>query len=205
MQPFTTLTAVGVPLDERNVDTNQLCPTRFNKIPEDDPEYARILFNNQRFAPDGRVLSDFILNQAPFDHAGIMVADDNFGCGSSRESAVYALVAFGIRCVIAPSFGDIFAANAAKNGLLTVELPSEVCDELRTQLREAPGTTLSVDLEQCKLTVTGGRERAFSVHATVRRNLLGGLDDVGVTQQFASEIEAFEARHKHALPWAFSD
>ena len=85
MQPFTTFSAVGVPIDDRNVDTNQLCPTRFNKVPEDDPNYARILFNNQRFAPDGSVLPDFILNRAPYDRAGIMVADDNFGCGSSRQ------------------------------------------------------------------------------------------------------------------------
>jgi len=205
MQPFTTFSAVGVPIDERNVDTNQLCPTRFNKVPEDDPNYARILFNNQRFAPDGGVLPDFILNRAPYDRAGIMVADDNFGCGSSRESAVYALLAFGIRCVIAPGFGDIFAANAAKNGLLTVTLPGEVCEQLRTHLRDSPGTSINVDLQQCTVSVAGISENAFEMPATVRRNLLGGLDDVGVTQQFAKAIETFELRHRRALPWAFKE
>ena len=129
MQPFTKLTAIAVPLDEPNIDTNQLCPTRFNKVPR-GPKYAQVLFHDLRFNADGSE-QDFILNREPYRSAGIVVADRNFGCGSSRESAVYALYEFGIRCVIAPSFGDIFANNSCKNGLLPVVLPDAAAAAIR--------------------------------------------------------------------------
>ena len=121
MEPFRVLEAVAVPIDEVNVDTNQLCPTRFNKVPR-GPAYERILFHDRRFNADGNENPDFILNREPYRHARIIVAERNFGCGSSRESAVYALQAFGVRSVIAPSFGDIFASNCLKNGLLPVRV-----------------------------------------------------------------------------------
>jgi len=205
MQPYEKFNAVAVPMDERNLDTNQLCPTRFNKIPVTDPDYQRILFNNQRFNDDGSERSDFILNQQPFRDAGILIADDNFGCGSSRESAVYALLAFGIRCVIAPSFGDIFFNNATKNGLLPVVLDASVCDELRQSLHANPGESLGVDLEAQTITVASGASHAFEIHPTVKHRLLEGLDDVGVTLEFRDDIAAFERKHHAAMPWLFDN
>src|SRR5689334_12789541 len=144
MTPFTTLTAIAAPIDEPNVDTNQLCPTRFNKVPR-GPEHARILFHDRRFNADGSE-KEHILNVEPFNRAQVIVSDRNWGCGSSRESAVYALYEFGIRCVIAPSFGDIHANNCYKNGLLPVVLPDHECAAMRAHLRDHPGATISVDL-----------------------------------------------------------
>src|SRR5471032_906142 len=145
MQAFTTITAIAAPIDEANVDTNQLCPTRFNKVPR-GPKYAQILFHDRRFNADGSE-KEYLLNVEPFRSARILVADRNFGCGSSRESAVYALYEFGIRCVIAPSFADIHANNCSKNGLLPVVLPEAETDAIRAQLRARPSSTLTVDLK----------------------------------------------------------
>ena len=156
MEPFVRIDSIAAPLEGRNLDTNQLCPTRFNKVPIGDPDYPRILFHNQRFADDGTEIPDFVLNREPFRRAGILVGDENFGCGSSRESAVYALLAFGIRCVVAPSFGDIFHANCTKNGLLPAVLPKEVCERVRAALRARPGARLAVDLKA--QTVSGPEE-----------------------------------------------
>ncbi len=204
MDAFTSLKAVAVPFDERNLDTNQLCPTRFNKIPVSDPDYQRILFNNQRFAEDGSEHSDFILNQTPYRNSGILVADENFGCGSSRESAVYALLAFGIRCVIAPSFGDIFFSNATKNGLLPVQLSADTCDALRQLLHDSPGREMAIDLEQQTVTGPDGSRHQFDLHATLKYRLLNGLDDVGVTRQYSQSILDFEREHHAAMPWLFT-
>ena len=223
MEPFVRIEAIAVPMDARNLDTNQLCPTRFNKVPIDDPGYHRILFHNQRFDGGGAEVPDFILNREPYRRAGVMVADENFGCGSSRESAVYALLAFGIRCVVAPSFGDIFYGNCTKNGLLPVVLPADACARMRAALHARPGARIEVDL--AAQTVAGpeaepdtaprarpeaapdpgaGRERhRFDVHPTVKRCLLEGLDDVGLTMRYADAIEGFEARHRAAMPWVF--
>ena len=203
MKPFVRLEAVAVPMEGRNLDTNQLCPTRFNKVPIGDPDYPRILFHNQRFSGDGTEIPDFILNREPFRRAGIMVGDENFGCGSSRESAVYALLAFGIRSVLAPSFGDIFHANCTKNGLLPVVLSKEVCDRIRAALHARPGTRLKVDLEAQRVEGPDGESHRFDVHPTVRRCLLQGLDDIDLTLQHAGAIDAFEARHHRRMPWVF--
>src|SRR3954470_13041389 len=159
MQPFTKLTGIAAPIDEANIDTNQLCPTRFNKVPR-GPKYAQVLFHDRRFNADGSE-KEFLLNVEPFRSARILVADRNFGCGSSRESAVYALHEFGIRCVIAPSFGDIHANNCAKNGLLTVVLPEAECAAIRRQLRENPGASVSVDLGAQTVTEPTGTVRRF--------------------------------------------
>jgi 3-isopropylmalate/(R)-2-methylmalate dehydratase small subunit len=133
---FYTRGAIAAPIDEPNVDTNQLCPTRFNKVPR-GPEYARVLFHDRRFEADGRE-KDFVLNREPYRHARIIVADRNWGIGSSRESAVYALFEFGIRCVIASSFGDIHANNCYKNGLLPVTLADAEVADIRGQLHAKP-------------------------------------------------------------------
>src|SRR5689334_8685442 len=173
MEPFTNLTAVAVPFDEQNVDTNQVCPTRFNKVPR-GPKYAQVLFHDQRFNPDGTE-KDFILNREPHRQAQIMVADRNFGCGSSRESAVYALYEFGIRCVIAPSFGDIHANNCCKNGLLPVVLSEAEVTAMRRQLHEHPGATISVDLAAQTVTDAAGEVHRFEIHPVRKKCLLEGL------------------------------
>src|SRR5260370_36937803 len=134
MDKFTIWKAVGVPFDQPNIDTNQLCPTRFNKV-EKGPKYAQVLFHDLRFNPDGSEKHDFILNQPRYRKAGIFVADRNFGCGSSRESAVYAVATFGIRAIIAPSFGDIFFNNCLKNSVVPVVLAAATCAAMRAQLR----------------------------------------------------------------------
>ena len=204
MEPFVRFEAVAAPIEGRNLDTNQLCPTRFNKVPIGDPDYPRILFHNQRFADDGTEIAGFILNREPFRRAGILVGDENFGCGSSRESAVYALLAFGVRCVVAPSFGDIFHANCTKNGLLPVVLAKEVCDRMRDALLARPGGRLRVDLEaQTVSGPEGGEPHRFDVHPTIRRCLLEGLDDVGLTMRYAGAIDAFEKGHQRRMPWVF--
>ena len=199
MEPFARLTAIAVPIDEANVDTNQLCPTRFNKVPR-GPGHARILFHDRRFNADGSE-KEHILNVEPFKRARIVVSDRNWGCGSSRESAVYALYEFGIRCVIAPSFGDIHANNCCKNGLLPVVLPEAACADLRRQLRERPGTTIAVDLVAQTVTDAAGTVHPFELHPVRRKCLLEGLDDIARTQQYQREIAAFEDAYRRDRPW----
>ena len=202
MEPFKKLRAAAAPIDITNLDTNQLCPTRFNKIPLTDQDYQRILFNNQRYQSDG-TLTDFILNRPPYRDSQILVGDENFGCGSSRESAVYALVAFGIRVIIAPSFGDIFFSNCTKNGLLPVILASDICAAWRAALHTEPGLQLEVDLEGLCVTGPAQEKHAFSLHPTIRERMLAGLDEVGITRELNDQITAFEEAHKIRMPWAF--
>ncbi len=202
MNPFTTLTAIAAPLDEANIDTNQLCPTRFNKVPR-GPKYRQVLFHDLRFTAEGDE-KEFLLNVEPYCSAGILVADRNFGCGSSRESAVYALYEFGIRCVIAPSFGDIFANNAGKNGLLPVVLPEPVAASIRAQLRDRPGATLNVDLNAQTVTDPSGDVHHFEIHPVRKKCLLEGLDDVARTGQYKNMVEAFEAAYRAERPWLYA-
>lgn len=201
MKPFTTLTAIAAPFEQPNIDTNQLCPTRFNKVPR-GPKYAQVLFHDLRFNADGSE-KEFILNAEPYNRAGIIVADRNFGCGSSRESAVYALYEFGIRCVIAPSFGDIFANNCGKNGLLPVALPAAVCADIRRQLCDHVGATLAIDLDAQTVTDLNGAVHTFDIHPVRKKCLLEGLDDVDRTRQYQGAIEAFEAAYKRERSWLY--
>jgi 3-isopropylmalate/(R)-2-methylmalate dehydratase small subunit len=203
MTPFTTLTAIAVPLEEANIDTNQLCPTRFNKVPR-GPEYARVLFHDRRFNADGTE-KEFILNAEPYRQARIFVADRNFGCGSSRESAVYALFEFGIRCIIAPSFGDIHANNCAKNGILPLVLPDAEAAAIRQQLRERTGATLTVDLAAQTVTDAVGQVHRFEVHPVRKKCLLLGLDDIARTREYAAQTAGFEAAYRAARPWLYGD
>jgi len=203
MQPFTTVTGIAAPIDEANVDTNQLCPTRFNKVPR-GPRYRDILFYDQRVDPQGN-RTGFLLDRDPWTRAQILVADANFGCGSSRETAVYALAEFGIRCVIAPSFGDIFDANCAKNGLLTVVLPAATCARLRERLHADPAAALCVDLEAQVVIDPDGVRHAFPIASIRKRCLLNGHDDIARTGEYAARIEAFEAAHRAAHPEMFPD
>ena len=156
MEPFTRVTAVGLPIDLPNVDTDRVIPARFLRKDRSVPEYARYLFHDVRFDADGAERPDFIMNRAPYRGARIVVAAENFGCGSSREAAVWVLAANGFRSVIAPSLGDIFHQNCFKNGVLPVILPADVVAGLRRQLHQRPGATLTVDLEAQTVTAPDG-------------------------------------------------
>jgi 3-isopropylmalate/(R)-2-methylmalate dehydratase small subunit len=191
-EPFTTFTAIAAPLDLSNVDTDQIMPARFMRRPRDE-RYSNYGFHDLRFTPDGARRDDFVLNRPPFDRAGILVAARNFGVGSSREAAVYALLALGIRCVVAESFGDIFFGNALKNGLLPVRLPEAAVTALRAQVLAAPGSELTVDLPRNLLTASGDIAHDFVIPPFARDCLLRGLDEIGLTQTLLPEIEAFEA------------
>jgi 3-isopropylmalate/(R)-2-methylmalate dehydratase small subunit len=199
MEPFIKLTALAVPLDEQNIDTNQICPTRFNKVPR-GPKYAEVLFHDLRFNEDGTE-KPFILNREPYRQAKIVVADTNFGCGSSRESAVYALYEFGIRCVIAPSFGDIFTSNSFKNGLLPVVLSQPATASIRAQLREQPGGELTVDLFAQTVTDAVGEVHSFQIHPVRKKCLLEGLNDIARTDAYRAERDRFEAVYRVQYPW----
>ena len=202
MKSFTKLTAIACPFDEVNVDTNQLCPTRFNKLPIGDPYLQKVMFHDQRFTHDGKKRNtDFIFNRSPYTKAEIIVADRNWGIGSSRESAVYAMAAFGIKSVIAVSFGDIHYNNMTKNGLCPVELSQEACQDLRNQLLQNVGAVITVNLEEMKVIAPNGTEYQFQMHPLKVRCLLEGLDDIALTSEFFSEIKEFEERHHHANPF----
>lgn len=203
MTPFTTLTAIAAPIDEPNVDTNQLCPTRFNKVPR-GPAHAKILFHDRRFNADGSE-KEHLLNAEPFNRAQIIVADRNWGCGSSRESAVYALYEFGIRCVIASSFADIHSNNCYKNGLLPVVLSDEACAAIRKQLRDHPGAAISVDLAAQTVIDPSGKTHRFDIHPVRKTCLLEGLDDIARTLQYQNERDAFEAAYRDERPWLYTE
>ncbi|MSP67310.1 MAG: 3-isopropylmalate dehydratase small subunit [Alphaproteobacteria bacterium] len=200
MRPFTTLAAVAAPMDAVNVDTDQIIPARFLKYPRSGG-YGGFLFHDLRFGDDGSERPDFVLNQEPFRAAQILVANTNFACGSSREGAVYALADFGIRAVVAPSFGDIFHANCLKNGLLPIRLPAATVAALRAALHAAPGGRIAIDLAQRQLTAPGGSSHDFEIDPHWQRMLLEGLDELGLTLTQLAEIEAFEAGYRAARPW----
>jgi 3-isopropylmalate/(R)-2-methylmalate dehydratase small subunit len=204
MTPFTTLTAVAVPFDEPNVDTNQLCPTRFNKVPR-GPQYSDILFHDRRFNKDGSKRQGFILDHEPYTQAEIIVADRNFGCGSSRETAVYALAEFGFRVIVASSYGDIFFNSCFKVGVLPIVLAPEICVHLRSQLHENVGASLTVDLETQEILDVEGITHRFEVHALRRKSLLSGLDDVALTDSFAETTIPFEANYRQRFQWLYKN
>jgi 3-isopropylmalate/(R)-2-methylmalate dehydratase small subunit len=202
VQVFTRVTAVAVPIDLPNVDTDRVIPARFLRKDKNVPEYASFLFHDVRFNADGSEKPEFVLNRQGFRGAGIVVAAENFGCGSSREAAVWALAAYGVRSVIAPSLGDIFHQNCFKNGLLPVILPAGVVDELRRQLHTRPGATLTVDLETQSVTAPDGARHRFEVDAFRKEMLLSGRDEIGLTLGFEVKIAEFEARHAREMAWA---
>jgi 3-isopropylmalate/(R)-2-methylmalate dehydratase small subunit len=201
VQPFTRLTAVAIPIDLPNVDTDRIIPARFLRKPQTTPGYERFLFHDVRFDGAGAERPEFVLNQPPFREARIVVAAENFGCGSSREAAVWALGAYGIRAVIAPSLGDIFHQNCGKNGVLAVLLPSPVVADLRRRLHARPGATLTVDLEAQTVTAPGGAVHRFEIDPFRKQMLLSGQDDIGLTLGHEAQIAAYEARHRAAPPW----
>jgi 3-isopropylmalate/(R)-2-methylmalate dehydratase small subunit len=196
MEPFTNVTAAAAPLDLPNIDTDRVIPARFLRRPQD--QYAGLLFHDVRFDDQGNEREDFVLNQAPFREAKVLVVADNFGCGSSREAAVWALQAHGIRSVIAPSLGDIFHENCYKNGLLPVILPPEIVADVRRQLHANPGAPITVDLESQTVTAPDGQTHRFDVDAFRKQALLSGQDEIALTLGYEKEIAAFEARRTAA-------
>jgi 3-isopropylmalate/(R)-2-methylmalate dehydratase small subunit len=200
MQPFTTLTGIAAPMPAANVDTDKIIPARFLKTIA-RTGLGKNLFANMRYEEDGSEKPDFVLNQEPYRRAEILIAYENFGCGSSREHAPWALLDFGIRCVIAPDFADIFHNNCFKNGILPVRLPREVCERLMDDARLGGNARLTVDLERQVVVRPSGEEIPFEVDPLRKHLLLNGLDDIGQTLQHAAAIDAFEAKRRTAQPW----
>jgi 3-isopropylmalate/(R)-2-methylmalate dehydratase small subunit len=194
MNPFRKHTGLVAPLDRVNVDTDQIIPKQFLKRIE-RTGFGQFLFNDWRFSADGNKIGDFVLHTPRYQNASILVAGKNFGCGSSREHAVWALADFGFRVVIASSFADIFANNSLKNGLLTVRLTEEQVTEILRRTKEVENYQLTVDLEALSVKDTQGFAAAFTVDEFARHCLLNGLDDIGLTLQHESEIAAYERKH----------
>lgn len=198
MDPFTTFKAPAVPFDQPNVDTDQIIPSRFLRKPRGDG-YHPYLFHDAANRPDGTPAPDFILNRPEFSSARILVSMRNFGCGSSREGAVWALFDRGFRAVIAPSFGDIFYSNAMKNGMLPVVLDEEVCGALRAALNAAPGSEIAIDLPSQTVTGPDGKTVGFDIDPSRKRALIEGEDEVAATMRYLDRIKAYEAEAGHAL------
>ena len=197
MQPFTTLTAVAAPLPLANVDTDKIIPARFLKTIK-RTGLGQHLFDTLRFEPDGSERADFVLNQPAYREAGVLIAHENFGCGSSREHAPWALLDFGIRCVIAPSFADIFAGNAFKNGILTVALPQAAVDRL---LEVAETDPIAIDLEHQTVTTPFQDRFEFEIDPFRKQCLTGGLDEVAITLASEAAIAGYEAQMRNTRPW----
>jgi len=200
MEPFTKLTACAAPIDILNCDTDRIIPARFLRKPR-EPGFERWLFHDMRFDGEGNERPDFILNQPPYRSARILVADANYGCGSSREAAVYVMYDYGIRSVIAPSFGDIHYGNALQNGFLPIVLPAADCAKLRSQLHDRPGAEISVDLPAQTVTGPDGTLYRFEIDPAAKERLVKGLDDVGLVLQHIERIEGHEERYFEAHPW----
>jgi 3-isopropylmalate/(R)-2-methylmalate dehydratase small subunit len=200
MQKFDRLTGVAAPLPLINVDTDMIIPKQFLKTIK-RTGLGKNLFDEMRYTPDGAEIPDFVLNRPAYRNAQILVAGENFGCGSSREHAPWALLDFGIRCVIAPSFADIFYNNCFKNGILAIALPQSDVDKLMDDARRGANAVLSVDLESQTVTGPDGGSIPFEIDPFRKRCLLEGLDDIGLTLEKADAIAAFEAKRAVAAPW----
>lgn len=212
MNPFTQLDGQVIPIDRPNIDTDAIIPKQYLKSIKRSG-FGPNLFDDWRYLDPGDVLVDnstrrpnpeFVLNQARYQNGEILLARENFGCGSSREHAVWALVDYGIRVVIAPSFADIFSGNTVNNGLLAITLASETIDQLFDEVTEATDYKLNVDLQQQTITTPSGQVITFSIEEYRRHRLLNGLDDIGMTLLHREEIEAYEMRRKQESPWLFA-
>jgi 3-isopropylmalate/(R)-2-methylmalate dehydratase small subunit len=197
MEKFRRLDAVAAPIAAPNVDTDQIVPARFLRKPR-AAGYGGFLFHDLRFDDRGAEKPGFVLNEPGYRGARILVADKNFGCGSSREHAVYALWDYGVRAVIAPSFGDIFFNNSFKNGMLPIVLPEETVNELLARAKERPGYKLNVDLEKQEVSDEEGTVAKFDVDPFRRHLLLNGLDDIGLTLQHDADIGRYEQERQPA-------
>lgn len=199
MEKFTVLTGIAAPLPMTNVDTDMIIPKQFLRTIK-RTGLGKNLFNDMRYEDNGAERSDFVLNKEPYRAAKILVAGDNFGCGSSREHAPWALLDFGIRCVIAPDFADIFFNNSFKNGILLIRLDKETVADITKTIENAATAEMTVDLEACTVTY-GGKTLDFTVDEFRRECLLKGLDDIGLTLENAQDIETYEQMLAKDRPW----
>ncbi|SNS17853.1 3-isopropylmalate dehydratase small subunit [Tropicimonas sediminicola] len=200
MDKFTTLTGIAAPLPLINVDTDMIIPKQFLKTIKRSGLGVN-LFDEMRYDSEGNENPDFVLNKPAYRNAEILVAGDNFGCGSSREHAPWAIKDFGIRCVIAPSFADIFYSNCFKNGILPIALPQEEVDKLMDDAERGSNAIITVDLESQTITGPDGGTISFEVDAFKKHCLLNGLDDISLTLEKSASIEAFEAQAQTSRPW----
>lgn len=200
MQKFDKLTGVAAPLDILNIDTDMIIPKQFLKTIKRSG-LGKNLFDEMRYARDGSELAGFVLNKAPYRQAEILVAGDNFGCGSSREHAPWALLDFGIRCVISTSFADIFYNNCFKNGILPIVVSADERDALLADAADIENPELSIDLVSQTIRRPNGVTISFEVDAFRKKCLLEGLDDIGLTMEKSSAIDSFEAARSQSQPW----
>ena len=200
MEKFTRLTGIAAPLPMVNVDTDMIIPKQFLKTIK-RTGLGKNLFDEMRYDAQGNEIPDFVLNQPAYRDAEILIAGENFGCGSSREHAPWAMLDFGIRCVIAPSFADIFYNNCFKNGILPIALPQEQVDMLTEEARKGANARLAVDLEAQTITTSEGTEIAFEIDPFRKHCLLNGLDDIALTLEKAPAIEAYETKMAVQRPW----
>jgi 3-isopropylmalate/(R)-2-methylmalate dehydratase small subunit len=203
MQKFTKLTGVAAPLPMINIDTDMIIPKQFLKTITRSG-LGKSLFFEMRYDDNGKELPDFVLNQAPYRNTEILVAGDNFGCGSSREHAPWALQDFGIRAVIAPSFADIFFGNCYKNGMLPVVLPQEQIDVLLADAAGDNTRVLTIDLPNQKVIRANGESFSFEINSTSKHQLVEGLDEIGQTMLRAGDIASFEQKQHESQPWLWS-
>ena len=200
MDKFTTTTGVAAALPMANIDTDKIIPARFLKTIKRTGLGVH-LFDTLRYDGEGKERTDFVLNREPFRHAEILIAHENFGCGSSREHAPWALLDFGIRCIIAPDFADIFHTNCFKNGILPVRLPRAVCDQLMDDSKMGGNARITVDLNRQVVVRPNGEEIAFEIDPFRKHLLLNGLDDIGQTLQHAPKIDEFETKRAKSPDW----
>ena len=203
MNKFQTLTAIAAPFPQKNVDTDFIIRIeRCTGTPKD--EIGQYAFETARYLPDGADDPAFVLNQPRYRGATVLLARENFGCGSSREHAPWALLQYGFQTVIAPSFADIFYNNSLKNGLLLIKLDASIVDRLFKEAQGAEGYRLAVDLEAQTVATPGGESFKFDIDPFAKNCLLNGLDEIGLTLKHAASIKAFEAKHRERQPWLFS-
>ncbi|MBL9058297.1 MAG: 3-isopropylmalate dehydratase small subunit [Rhodobacteraceae bacterium] len=201
MDKFTTLTGIAAPMPLVNIDTDMIIPKQFLKTIQRSG-LGKNLFDEMRYTQDGQEIADFVLNQPAYRKAEIIVAGDNFGCGSSREHAPWALLDFGIRCVISTSFADIFFNNCFKNGILPIVLPADVVEVLMADARKGANARMTVDLEAQTVTTSDGQVFGFEVDSHRKHCLLNGLDDIGLTLEKVAAIDSFETRYAAQHPWS---
>ena len=201
MEKFTKLTGIAAPMPLVNIDTDMIIPKQFLKTIKRSGLGVN-LFDEMRYNLDGSEIADFVLNQPAYRHSEIIIAGDNFGCGSSREHAPWALLDFGIRCVVATSFADIFYNNCFKNGILPIVMPQEVVDVLMADARRGANARQTVDLEAQTVTTSDGQVFPFTVDGHRKHCLINGLDDIGLTLEKAAAIDSYEKQTATLRPWA---
>ena len=202
MQKFTRVSGTAAPMMKANIDTDAIIPAK-RLVGHKREELAAFAFEAHRYGADGSDNPDFVLNKPRYRGANILIAGENFGCGSSRESAVWAMAGFGFRCVIAPGFGDIFYNNAFQNGMLLIRLPKEHVERLAVELESGAAPSMTVDLQKQVITAPSGAETRFEIDAERRQALLEGRDEIAMTLARDTDIRAFQERDRAARPWIY--